>query len=807
VSQLQEIVIRPRRSWLERMGDQLRSFTLGPYSAKDPALARLFGGGSVSAGVSVSEDSALDYSPVWAAVNLISSDVASLPLILYKRDPNGGKQRYSDAKLYRLLHDEPNPEMTSFSFREALQAHMLIWGNAYAEIERDAAGSPVALWPIAPHRVEPFRPTVTVNGRDRLGPLHYRIDGQHGITLAASDMLHIPGLSPDGSVGYRFVAKARESIGLGVAMERFGGTYYGNGSTFGGILMHPRTLSKQAEENLRSSIEARHKGPDRAHRFLILQEDMKFEPNGVPPNAAQFIESRKFQVTEVARWFRVPPHKISDLERATFSNIEQQELDYVIGTLRPWLVRWEQEINRKLIPRLERRQQFAEHLVDGRLRGDIQSRYTALGIARDKGIISADEWREIENWNPQPGGQGKQYLVQQAMIPADQLGALIQSQITKNETPKTVTPPTDREQFVKDLEQRCEAMEEQAAIAWTRKSEAEAALAVATDDVDVVRMKYEAEKALLDSTRQELTTAQSLLLLAQEAAERERRDKEAATEERDGFKLAAEGAIAELHGAESTLATLRTELSELATRAGTAAAERDAATAQVMDAIAERDVAVDELTELQSVVPALGANVALRDARIAELEQEIATKTQTVVDAIEREARLETTYVETREKAAQAEALLIERRQAEVAKLTSMIAVHRGLFVHAMERMIRRETENARRRQATPQKLRTWLEAFYVTHEEHCTDALVPAIAAHLAWRGSSDAPLDVAGRYAREHVEESTRQLRAILDGTDPDEFHVELERTLRRWEQDRPNVIADRILREEVEHVRSIQ
>jgi uncharacterized protein (DUF3084 family) len=325
--------------------------------------------------------------------------------------------------------------------------------------------------------------------------------------------------------------------------------------------------------------------------------------------------------------------------------------------------------------------------------------------------------------------------------------------------------------------------------------------------LDVVRMKYEAEKALLDSTRQELTTAQSLLLLAQEAAERERRDKEAATEERDGFKLAAEGAIAELHGAESTLATLRTELSELATRAGTAAAERDAATAQVMDAIAERDVAVDELTELQSVVPALGANVALRDARIAELEQEIATKTQTVVDAIEREARLETTYVETREKAAQAEALLIERRQAEVAKLTSMIAVHRGLFVHAMERMIRRETENARRRQATPQKLRTWLEAFYVTHEEHCTDALVPAIAAHLAWRGSSDAPLDVAGRYAREHVEESTRQLRAILDGTDPDEFHVELERTLRRWEQDRPNVIADRILREEIEHVRSIQ
>lgn len=360
----------------------------------------------------MNEITALNYSAVWAAVNVIASAVASLPLILYRRLPDGGKERYTGHPLYRLLHDEPNSEMTSLVFRETLQAHVLTWGNGYAEIERDGSGRPVALWPLDPSRVQPIREG---------GRLHYRFTNENGtqVILASRDVLHVPGLSFDGLCGYSPIAKARESIGLGLATERFGSAFFGQGSTFGGVLTSPHKLTQLQKDDIREAIDKHHKGVDRANKFLVLSDGFKFDRLGIPPDDAQFLETRKFQITEVARWFNLPPHKLKDLDRATFSNIEHSSIEFVSDTLRPWLVRWEQEINRKLIAPLERTQQFAEHLVDGLLRGDITSRYAAYAVGTQHGWLSANDIRGFENLNPIDGGNT--YLVPVNMIPIDRM--------------------------------------------------------------------------------------------------------------------------------------------------------------------------------------------------------------------------------------------------------------------------------------------------------------------------------------------------------------------------------------------------
>jgi HK97 family phage portal protein len=246
-------------SLISRVAESIRSLVIGPINAKDPALARLFDGGPVAAGVPVNEWNALTYSAIWSAVGQISSTVASLPLKLYKRLPDGGKEPFAGHRLYELLHDNPNPEMTSFVWRQISQAHLETWGNAYAEIERDSAGRPVAIWPIPPDRVDPMR-----DSRDRLV---YRVRGDRlgDIVIPAADMLHVPGLGFDGLKGYGVVQMARESIGLGLAAERFGGTFFGNGSTFGGFFEHPAKLSPEARQNIQESL-TKHSGPTRAHR-------------------------------------------------------------------------------------------------------------------------------------------------------------------------------------------------------------------------------------------------------------------------------------------------------------------------------------------------------------------------------------------------------------------------------------------------------------------------------------------------------------------------------------------------------------
>ncbi|OJF17284.1 MAG: phage portal protein, partial [Bacillaceae bacterium G1] len=311
----------------------------------------------------------------------------------------------------------PNPEITSFSFRETAMAHLCLWGNAYAEIENDGAGRIRALWPLPPWRVQVERDPAT----QRLKYI-VTLDNGERQALDVSRVFHVPALSFNGLVGISPIRwAAREAIGLALATEQFGARFFDQGTNIGGVVTHPKTLSEQASRNLRESINETYAGLGKSHRIMLLEEGMKYERIGIPPEEAQFLETRKFQVTEIARIFRVPPHMLADLERATFSNIEHQSIEFVTHTIRPWLVRWEQAIYRDLLFPDERKEYFVEFNVDGLLRGDIESRYRAYAIGRQWGWLSANDIREMENKNPIPGGDV--YWAPVNMIPAEMMAA------------------------------------------------------------------------------------------------------------------------------------------------------------------------------------------------------------------------------------------------------------------------------------------------------------------------------------------------------------------------------------------------
>lgn len=384
------------------------------WRSNDDDLGDFFGTSTSKAGVSVGQHTALTYSAVWAAVRVISETIASLPLILYRRLPGGGKERFTDHPLYGLLHDAFNPDMTSMVSRETMQAHVLTWGNCYAEIVRDGLGRPVALWPISP---DDIRPEI-----DKSGNVVYKVDGGRH-TMQADEVLHVPGLGFDGIQGYSVVRMARESIGLGLANEGASASFIGNGMQVSGVLEHPSMPVKEAREEARLSFEKKYAGSDKAGKVAALWGGITFKPITMPAKDAQFIEGRKFQISEIARWFNIPPHLIRDLEHATFSNIEHQGIDFVTYTLRPWLIRWEQEIRRKLLTEQERRVFFAEHLVDALLRGDAITRAQALQIQLQNGVLTPDQWNEIENRNPLPDGLGKKHYMLAALVPVDKASA------------------------------------------------------------------------------------------------------------------------------------------------------------------------------------------------------------------------------------------------------------------------------------------------------------------------------------------------------------------------------------------------
>jgi HK97 family phage portal protein len=350
--------------------------------------------GDTASGKRVNERTAMTVTAVYACVRILSEAIASLPLHVYQYRPDGGKERRVDHPLYYLLHDEANPEMTSFIFRETLMAHLLLWGNAYAQIIRDGRGQVVSLHPLLPNKM-----TVDRDDAGRLVYLYLK-DGQQ-VPLRREDVLHIPGLGYDGVVGYSPIAMAKNSVGLALATEEFGSTFFSNGANPGGVLESPGVISDP--ERLKQSWHSQFSKAN-AHSIAVLEEGLKFHSIGIPPEQAQFLETRKFQITEIARIFRVPPSMIADLDRATFSNIEHLSLDFVKFTLGPWVARWEACLRQALLLPGEKRGVFIKFNLDGLLRGSYKERMDGYAVGIQNGFFSINDVRELEDMNPAPGG-------------------------------------------------------------------------------------------------------------------------------------------------------------------------------------------------------------------------------------------------------------------------------------------------------------------------------------------------------------------------------------------------------------------
>ena len=379
-------------------------------------------GGSTS-GKSVTERSSMQMTAVYACVRILSEAIAGLPLHLYRYKEDGGKEQAVDNNLYRLLHDEPNPEMTSFVFRETLMTHLLLWGNAYAQIIRNGKGEVIALYPLMPNKMSV--------DRDEKGQLYYTYSRANEeaatmtgntVILKPSDVLHIPGLGFDGLVGYSPIAMAKNAIGMAIACEEFGAKFFANGAAPSGVLEHPGTIKDPAK--VRDSWNSTFGGSANSGKVAVLEEGMKYTPISISPEQAQFLETRKFQINEIARIFRVPPHMVGDLEKSSFSNIEQQSLEFVKYTLEPWVVRWEQALSRALLSITEKPTYFFKFNLEGLLRGDYQSRMNGYAIARQNGWMSANDIRELENQDRIPAEEGGDlYLINGNMLPLNKAGA------------------------------------------------------------------------------------------------------------------------------------------------------------------------------------------------------------------------------------------------------------------------------------------------------------------------------------------------------------------------------------------------
>ena len=391
-----------------------------PTNSTNGSAYRFLFGGSNS-GKSVNERSAMQMTAVYACVRILSESIAVLPVHVYKYTDSGSKEKAIKHPLYRLIHDEPNPEMTSFVFRETLMTHLLLYGNAYAQIIRNGKGEVIALYPLMANRM--------CVDRDDKGHLYYQYQMQDSdaptmkngtVILKPSDVLHVPGLGFDGLVGYSPIAMTKNAIGLAIATEEYGAKFFANGATPGGILEYPGTVKNP--EAVRESWKKGFSG-NNSHKVAVWEEGMKYTPISISPNEAQFLETRKFQIDEIARIFRVPPHMVGDLEKSSFSNIEQQSLEFVKYTLEPWIVRWEQSINRALLSESEKAAYFVKFNVDGLLRGDYQSRMNGYATARQNGWMSANDIRELENLDlipPELGGD--LYLINGNMTKLEDAG-------------------------------------------------------------------------------------------------------------------------------------------------------------------------------------------------------------------------------------------------------------------------------------------------------------------------------------------------------------------------------------------------
>lgn len=370
----------------------IRNLSLSDEKSWNPSLWNLIGSQSLS-GEQVTEHTALTYSAIWDAVGQIAGTISTLPLHLHRKEAR--KTLYAtDKRLFNVLHSKFNPYMTAQIGREVMTAHVLLWGNSYAEIVRDGLGEVRELWPIAPNRVR-------VEMKD--GALIYKIMvGSENIILPRSRVLHIPGLGFDGFMGYSVISMARKNIGLSMAMETFSSLYYGQGTHPGVIVSHPGKLNAESHSNLKKSLTDVYSGLGNSHRLMLLEDGMDIKSLGIPPADSQYIESRQFGITDVARWFHIPPHRLKDLTRATMNNIEYEQLSYGIDTILPWLVRFEQNFDMQLLSEVQQFQQFyyTRHNMDGILRGSSKDRAEYYKIMVSIGAMTLNDVRGKENWDP-----------------------------------------------------------------------------------------------------------------------------------------------------------------------------------------------------------------------------------------------------------------------------------------------------------------------------------------------------------------------------------------------------------------------
>ena len=401
--------------------------------------------GPTSSGKQVTERSAMQMTAVYSCVRILAEAVAGLPLHVYKTGSDGGKDKATDHPLYRVLHDAPNPEMTSFVFRETLMTHLLLWGNAYAQIIRNGRGEVIGLYPLMPSRMSV--------GRLTSGALYYdyqtmpgEVPGDTGLVrLSAAEVLHIPGLGFDGLVGYSPIAMAKNAIGMAQACEDYGASFFANGAAPGGVLEHPGTIKDPTR--VRESWQATFGGAKNGNKIAVLEEGMKYTPISMSPEQAQFLETRKFQMGEIARIFRVPPHMIGDLDKSSFSNIEQQSLEFVKYTLDPWVIRFEQAITAKLLTEVERRSVYVKFNLEGLLRGDYASRMNGYAVARQNGWMSANDIRELENLDRIDEAEGGDlYLVNGNMLPLNLAGAYATTQTPNDDAAVPAPDPPEQQQ-------------------------------------------------------------------------------------------------------------------------------------------------------------------------------------------------------------------------------------------------------------------------------------------------------------------------------------------------------------------------
>lgn len=370
------------------------------------------GGAESSTGVHVSHVNALKYAPFWAAVRIISGTLGMLPFKVYKRLPDeGGKIERGDHRVYALIHDAPNEYMDALTFKESRQAHVLCYGNAYAEIQRNGGGRPVALWPLLPDR------TTRKITKDGMPYYEVRLKAGDTVTLPDDNVLHVKGLGFDGYTGYDVVTYHKEAIGYGIAVKEYGARFFGNGANPGGVLEHPTTLSDKAKAFLQKSWNDAHQGLSMSHRLQILEEGMKWHETGVDPQKAQALEVQKWTVDDCSRIFQIPPHKLGSMEFSKYNNVEQLNIDFVCTTMLYWFVKWEQEVNRKLFLPSEQGRWFAEIAADGLLRGNTADRAALYASGRQWGWLSINDIHRKENMNP-IGPAGDSYLDPLNMVPA-----------------------------------------------------------------------------------------------------------------------------------------------------------------------------------------------------------------------------------------------------------------------------------------------------------------------------------------------------------------------------------------------------